>query len=131
MSRSSSLLSSSSTTTITTANTKVTIIVSPGVVCGGSVTLSETGGYPNSLPPSPHPSITTAFMHQLQFPLSRCILRHLLKQRSRFSCPLQFADFFGWGYEDHELLWRVEAGGEEASRRHWEDDRFELSSFRF
>jgi hypothetical protein len=27
-------------------------------------------------------------------------------------------------------LWRVEAGGGEASRRHWEDDRFSVSSFR-
>ncbi len=32
--------------------------------------------------------------------------------------------FFGWGYEDHELLWRVEGGGGEADRGHWGGDVF-------
>jgi hypothetical protein len=30
-----------------------------------------------------------------------------------------FKGFFGWGYEDHELLWRVEESGGEPGRQHW------------
>ena len=87
----------------------------PGVVCGGSITLSSIGGYPNGLNPF------TYFCHHLSIFHLHCLAL----------ADSVFKGFFGWGYEDHELLWRVEESDGEPDRQHWGSGRCACSKSSF
>ncbi len=104
----------------------ITITIIPGVVCGGSATLSSTGGYPNGFPPPLVPPSKMFFFFRILefFPHPPT---HTNPSHSSFVSAQLGAGFFGWGYEDHELLWRTEMGGGgggwEPNRQHWAEDR--------